>query len=70
MMKKGYVLIVLFALFVSVVGTLKYKLSINRDLEVLTLSEIIFRIIVGFLLYLFPGLLLVRWYYNMKDNKK
>lgn len=70
MIKKGYIFIVLFALFISIVGTLKYRLYIKRDFDAVSLNDIIFRIVTGFLLYLIPGLLLVRWYYKMKDRKK
>ena len=70
MIKKGYVFIVLFALFVSIIGTLKYRLYIKQDFDVVSLNDIIFRIIFGFLIYLLPGLLLVRWYYIIKNKKK
>ena len=70
MIKKGYIFIVLFALFISIVGTLKYRLYIKRDFDLVSLNDIIFRIVTGFMIYLVPGLLLVRWYYRMKDKKK
>ena len=68
MIKKGYVFIVLFALFLSILGPLKYKLYIKRDFDVVSLNDLILQIIIAFFAYLIPGLLMVRWYYKMKNK--
>jgi hypothetical protein len=68
MIKTGYVFIVLFALFVAVAGTLKFRLFIKRDFDEVSLGYIIFHIAIGFLIYVIPGILLVRWYYKMKNK--
>jgi hypothetical protein len=68
MFKKGYVLIMLFALFVATAGTLKYRHYIKRDFNEMSVGDIGLRIAFGFLLYVIPGILLVRWYYKMKNK--
>jgi hypothetical protein len=68
--KKGYIFIMFFALFVSITGTLKYRLYVKRDFDVVSLNDIILRVLIGFLIYLIPGLLLVHWYYRIKDKRK
>ncbi len=67
-MKKGYLLITLFAAFVAIAGTLKFRLYVKRDFDTSPLDDILFRIVISFLIYLIPGLLLVRWYYKMKEK--
>ena len=66
-MKKGYIYIVVFSIFVGVSQSLKYRVFIKRDLE-----ENVFNFIIQstslFLLTLIPGLLLVRWYYKQKNK--
>ena len=68
MIRKGYVFIVFFSLFVGLSQSLKYRIFTKRDLSEATLNNLILQIVLLFLVFLIPGLLLVRWYYKMKDK--
>ena len=68
MARKGYVYIVLFSLFVSIAGTFKYRAYIEQDLNQVTGQHLFLQTTILFLAYVIPGLLLVRWYYKMKDK--
>ncbi len=68
MIKKGYVIIILFALFIAIVGTLKFRFYTKRDFNETSQGALILQIAIGFLFYLILGILLVRWYYKMKNK--
>jgi hypothetical protein len=55
-------------LFVSIMGIFKYRAYIKRDLTQVTYKYLFLQTTIGFLLFVIPGLLLVRWYYKMKDK--
>ena len=67
-MRKGYVYIVVFSLFLAISGTLKYRAYIKRDLDQVTFGHICLQTTILFLTFVVPGLFLVRWYYKMKDK--
>jgi hypothetical protein len=68
-MRKGYLLVVFFALFIGVSSSLKYRLYIKQDLGEATANNLITQGTVLFLVFLIPGLLAVRWYYKQKDKR-
>ena len=68
-MRKGYVLVKLFSLFIAVTQSLKYRFFTKRDLGEETINNLVIQIVVLFLLFLIPGVLAVRWYYKQKDNR-
>lgn len=70
MIKKGYVFIVFFSLFIAVSITFMYRYVIKRDFSEMNLYRILLQGLILFLIFLVPGLLLVRWYYRMKHKKK
>lgn len=65
-MKKGYVFVVLFALCIAILSAFKYRIILKKDTSEITGSIIIVQILVLFISFLVPGLLLVRWYYKHK----
>jgi hypothetical protein len=67
-LKKGYVFIILISLFIAISQSLKYRLFIEPDLNSSTLFNLIIQTAVLLLLFLIPGLLLVRWYYKIKNK--
>lgn len=70
MMKKGYVFIILFTLFIAISRKFMYRYFIKRDFsEKMYLYKIIAQGLHFFFIFFIPGLLLVRWYYKIKDNK-
>ena len=68
MMRKGYVYVVLFSLFLGIAGPIQYRLYVKRDFNEMSAEHLLLRITIAFLMYVIPGLLLVRWYYKMKDK--
>ena len=68
--KKGFVFIVFFALFIAVSRIFMYRYVIKRDFSEMNLYRILLQGLILFLIFLVPGLLLVRWYYRMKHKKK
>ena len=67
-MKKGYVLILLFALFVAAMQSLKYRSYFKHDLSPATRNNLIIQIVLLFLLVAIAGILVVRWYYKLKNK--
>jgi hypothetical protein len=70
MLKKGYIFIVAFALFIAITRTFMYSYFIKKDFSEMNLYKISLQGLILFLIFLIPGLLLVRWYYRMRDKKK
>jgi len=68
MPRRGYVYMVLFSLFISISGTIKYRVYIKRDFNQVIYQHLVLQTLFIFLLSVIPGLLLVRWYYKMKDK--
>jgi hypothetical protein len=68
MLKKGYIYIILFSLFTAISKSLYYRIYINQDLTETTLTKLILQAVILFLIVLIPGLLVVRWYYKMKNK--
>ena len=67
-MKKGYVFVVLFALFIAVSRTWFYRAYIAKDLREVPLTKLILQGTILFSLFAIPGVLLVRWYYKQKGK--
>lgn len=65
-MRKGYLFVVLFALFIAVSRSFYYRIFIKRDLGEATVNNLIIQGTVLFFVFLIPGLLAVRWYYKQK----
>ena len=68
MVRKGYAYIVLSSLFVSISETLMYRAYIKQDLSEVSFTKILLQATILFLLFVIPGLFIVRWYYKMKDK--
>jgi hypothetical protein len=66
--KKGYVFVVVFSLFVAIFYPLYYRLYIATDLSKETFGKLILHGLLMLLTALIPGLILVRWYYKMKNK--
>lgn len=67
-MRKGYLFIAMFALFVSTTQTLKYRIYIKKDYNEVSMEHVLLQGAVLFVIFFVPGLLLVRWYYKQKDK--
>lgn len=67
-MKKGYFVVLVFSLFNAVGRTLYYRIYIKKDYYDIPSAEILLRIIILFLAFFIPGVLLVRWYYRQKSK--
>jgi len=68
-MRRGYVYVILFSLFIAVSQSFKYRLFTKHDLGVTPVSKLIIQIGISFFVFLIPGLLLARWYYRKKDKR-
>jgi Kef-type K+ transport system membrane component KefB len=68
MIRKGYVFILLFSLFIAISQSLKYRLFIKRDLSEATTINLLLQIVVLFIVLFVPGYFLVRWYYKKKEK--
>jgi hypothetical protein len=67
-MRKGYLYIIAFALFLSITQTLKYRIYIKKDYHEVSLEHLLLQGAVLFVIFFLPGLFLVRWYYKQKDK--
>ena len=65
MIKKGYVFIILVAVFISVSGTFRHW-HFERKESVVNFHAILYHSLMLFFIVLLPGVFLVRWYYRMK----
>lgn len=63
MIKKGYVYIIAFSLFVAISQIFKYRFYSNEPI-----NKIGLKFLTLLTTFLIPGLFLVRWYYKKKDN--
>ena len=66
-MRKGYALVILFALFTAVSRTWYYRAYVAKDVNDRPLMVLALQSLLMFLIILIPGLLLTRWYYKKKD---
>ena len=66
--KKGYVFVVIFSLFIAIFYPLYYRFYLTTDLSKETFSKLIFHGLLMLFTALIPGLLMVRWYYKMKNK--
>jgi hypothetical protein len=67
-MKKGYLFVVLFALFIAVSGIFHYRIFIAKDLSESPFEKLIIQGVILFSLFVIPGLLLTCWYYKQKSK--
>lgn len=68
-MKKGYFFVVSFALFIAVSQTWFHRAFTTRDLDEAPLNKLIIQVVILFLLFVIPGILLARWYYKLKSKR-
>ncbi len=66
MIKKGYLFVTFFALFLAFSRTLKYQFFARGNLNEPTCTSIIFQLVILFIVFLIPGLMIARWYYKNK----
>lgn len=69
-MRKGYLFVIVFALFSSIARSFYYRVFIKNDLEHVTSIHFATQILLLFISILIPGLILARWYYKLKDDKR
>lgn len=67
-MKKGYLYILFFSIFIAISQAIKYRAYIRKDFSKETLLPFCLQIAFVFFVIYIPGLFLVRWYYKMKDK--
>jgi hypothetical protein len=67
-MRRGYLYVIVFALISSIARSFFFRIFITKDLNRVTYSHLATQIIVLFITFLIPGLLLARWYYRLKDK--
>ena len=69
-MKKGYLFVLLFALFIAVSRTYYYRAFVARDLSDASIEKLFLQALILFALFALPGLLLARWYYKQKNKMR
>ena len=67
-MRKGYVFVILFSLFIALGQSIKYRIFTKRDLDEAALNNLLIQVVILFLFFLIVGLVAVRWYYKIKDK--
>lgn len=67
-MKKGYLFVLIFALFIAVTRTYYYRAFVARDLSEASVNKLIIQALFLFALFAIPGLLLSHWYYRQKNK--
>jgi uncharacterized membrane protein len=68
LMRKGYVYVILFALFIAVSQTWFHRTYTTKNIDETPLRILLLQAVIMFITFLIPGLLLARWYYKMKDK--
>lgn len=69
MIRKGYVYVTAFALFNASGRSFQYRFFERRSLYESSPASIILEIVIMFLIFFIPGLLIARWYYKKKDEE-
>ena len=69
-MKKGYLFVLFFALFIAVSRTYFYKAFVAKDLGNASVDKLAIQAVILFTLFAIPGLLLARWYYKRKNKMR
>ncbi len=69
-MKKGYLFVLLFALFIAASRTYYYRAFVARDLSEASIEKLVIQAVILFALFALPGLLLARWYYKQKNKMR
>jgi hypothetical protein len=67
-MKKAYLFVLFFALFVAVTMTYYYRTFVAKDLGEASANKLVIQAVILFALFALPGLLLARWYYKQKNK--
>ena len=67
-MRKGYVIVILFSIIIPSLQALKYRMFIKKDFGAATMKNFVIHAVALSSIYLICGLLLVRYYYKMKDK--
>lgn len=65
-MKKGYLFVLSFALFIAFSRTYYCRAFVVKDLDEVSVNNFIIQAVILFALFALPGLILVRWYYKQK----
>jgi uncharacterized membrane protein len=68
-MRKGYAFVIFFALFIGVSRTWFHRTYTTKNIDETPLEIFLLQVVILFLIFLIPGLLLARWYYKMKDKE-
>lgn len=66
--RKGYVQVLLFVLFLAIVSAYKYQYFTYRRHLPQFYERLVAHATLMFVPFIVPGWLLVRWYYKLKDN--
>jgi hypothetical protein len=69
-MKKGYLFVLFFALFIALTRTYYYRAFVARDLGEASVNKFVLQAVILFVLFALPGLLLARWYYKQKNKMR
>ena len=69
-MKKGYVFVVFFALFIAVSQTYFYRAYTAKDLNEAPWIKLLVQGAILFTMFVIPGILLARWYYKQKSKMR
>jgi uncharacterized membrane protein len=65
-MRKGYVFVIFFALFIGVSRTWFNRTYTTKNIDETPWEILLLQVVLLFLFSLIPGLLFVCWYYKMK----
>ena len=67
-MKKGYLFVLFFALFIAATRAYYYRAFVAKDLDEASANKLLIQAVILFALFALPGLLLARWYYKQKNK--
>jgi len=67
-MRKGYLFVLFFALFLSTSRTWFHRKYTTKDIDIMPKDVLFLQVVTLYLILVIPGLLLARWYYKMKDR--
>lgn len=68
-MRKAYAFVIFFALFIAVSQTWFHRTYSTKNIDETPLKILLLQMVIMFLIFSIPGLLLARWYYKMKDEE-
>lgn len=68
-MRKGYWFVLAFSLFIAVAQVIKNEVFVLKKGNFEITKLVVLKFSILFLVFFIPGLLLVKWYYKMKNNQ-